>query len=517
MLKAYITVSDRDSFMRQAQEDDEQERERVMELDKRLERLDKLREGKEIKVRVYVIQGHNLLPKGFGRKASPYVVLSMKGRTDLVGAEGRIHHLDDAVNMLSDTLSPEFYKPFELDATIPDVSTLQIEIRDGSSLLGTEVGRTLIDLEDRWIHPNWEAHARSRDIPKEFRTLWNPSTPGVPQGKLELWLEMYEAEAAADIPFVPIEAPKPEEWELRLVVWQARKVPLVDGGKVRPVRPPHLRWSPLTAAADPAECRHLCQLRDDHRGGRERGEPLPFLRQVRHGRAQRVEGRIGHVQLPDAVPGHDSLPPAAPQSPGVGPRPLLCRHFHRRGQRQHVELLHPGAGRRERVWLGRGVGLAQRGAGSRFQWLTIASPAQALDNGERADRGRTWIKMTHPKHPTEPRVRASRAQPRTRPAVTDHARAFGAGRGGTPDDPGDAQARRQATRWCCARGAERGPLPAGRGAAAALRFRWWRRSWQALLLPLCLHRHRRSGGVAGYGLGGRREVFGLSQHPILLA
>ena len=61
-------------------------------------------------------------------------------------------------------------------------------------------------------------------FPGESRVLTNPTTR-IPQGTLECWIEMYEPSIAVDIPVVPIAPPKVTDWEMRVVIWETRKVP----------------------------------------------------------------------------------------------------------------------------------------------------------------------------------------------------------------------------------------------------------------------------------------------------
>ena len=65
--------------------------------------------------------------------------------------------------------------------------------------------------------------------PAERRYLWNPSS-NVPQGKLELWLEVLSPpQALASKPKI-LHAPRPLACELRVVVWSVR-------GEAGPIKP----------------------------------------------------------------------------------------------------------------------------------------------------------------------------------------------------------------------------------------------------------------------------------------
>lgn len=51
--------------------------------------------------------------------------------------------------------------------------------------------------------------------PKEYRTLWNPSSTN-PQGQLQLWMDILSPEEAAQTPMIDISAPQPIDYELRV-------------------------------------------------------------------------------------------------------------------------------------------------------------------------------------------------------------------------------------------------------------------------------------------------------------
>ena len=48
------------------------------------------------------------------------------------------------------------------------------------------------------------------------------------QGKLELWIDMFQFGELPPKPAVDISPPVPEEYEIRVIVWNTEDVPLVD-------------------------------------------------------------------------------------------------------------------------------------------------------------------------------------------------------------------------------------------------------------------------------------------------
>ena len=122
------------------------------------------------------------------------------------------------------SLSPNFFwvGVFK-DCTIPGPSQLTLELNDGKVSSGQVgytrvVGRTVIDLEDRWFCQNW------RDVkfkPREVRDLVNEEElAGVSQGKLSVFIDMVEQNKAEENPIEDIQVlGKTLSMELRIIIW----------------------------------------------------------------------------------------------------------------------------------------------------------------------------------------------------------------------------------------------------------------------------------------------------------
>ena len=183
------------------------------------------------KCRIYILKGFNLAPIGGGNSANPYIVVQMQDKGNVeellaTGFDGHFYFSDDS-NVRPNTINPEFNYWHELDGMFPCISSLEISVYDRGYVTDTLIGMTTIDLEDRWFDKEWRRLRDVQQVPRENRVLLNNDSM-VPQGKLEMWLEMYEPKVAVDVPIVPIESPQVTEWELRLVVWETRKVPKID-------------------------------------------------------------------------------------------------------------------------------------------------------------------------------------------------------------------------------------------------------------------------------------------------
>ncbi|XP_062379458.1 otoferlin-like [Sardina pilchardus] len=62
----------------------------------------------------------------------------------------------------------------------------------------------------------------------ETRPLLNPDKPGIEQGRIEMWVDMYPKDMAAPGPALDISPRKPKKFELRVIIWNTDEVVLED-------------------------------------------------------------------------------------------------------------------------------------------------------------------------------------------------------------------------------------------------------------------------------------------------
>ncbi|KAM9316351.1 LOW QUALITY PROTEIN: otoferlin [Gastrophryne carolinensis] len=79
---------------------------------------------------------------------------------------------------------------------------------------------------------HWEEMPRigCRLVPEhvETRPLLNPDKPGIEQGRIEMWVDMFPMDMPAPGPAIDISPRKPKRYELRVIIWNTDEVILED-------------------------------------------------------------------------------------------------------------------------------------------------------------------------------------------------------------------------------------------------------------------------------------------------
>jgi hypothetical protein len=225
--------------------------------------------------------------------ANPYVVVKIGGGTGQ--GKKKCKEIRDREKAFVGELNPEFLQCYELDVELPHDSKLEIAIYDKQKFAYQDqlIGSTVIDLEnrrnsdllninkmacqvendnikrqlkkatslrnknpqksskDRELYAKQTAqmamlearkaqatHAASKFrgldqimVPIEFRELMHPGKQQC-QGILECWTEIITEEDSRKIPISKMKQQQAQVYEIRVVIWETRNVPLVDGEKV---------------------------------------------------------------------------------------------------------------------------------------------------------------------------------------------------------------------------------------------------------------------------------------------
>jgi len=167
---------------------------------------------KKLMVRLYLLKAYNLPPMDLNGSCDSYPVVSMGSDT-----------FEDKDAMVEQHLNPNYWSSYEFQATLPGNGECKIQIWDHDKLgMDDLVGETFIDIENRWFNQEWRAHDLK---PAERRTLKLPGS-SMSQGKIQLWVDILTPQEAKQNPMIDIKPPAPEEFEVRLVIWETKDVPM---------------------------------------------------------------------------------------------------------------------------------------------------------------------------------------------------------------------------------------------------------------------------------------------------
>eukprot|EP00300_Choanocystis_sp_HF-7_P003966 c13020_g1_i1.p1 GENE.c13020_g1_i1~~c13020_g1_i1.p1 ORF type:complete len:1691 (-),score=420.75 c13020_g1_i1:43-4602(-) len=168
-------------------------------------------------VRVYVLRAFSLMPKDRGGTCDPYVHLKIGSKAKpIADRQGRKEKVRGDCY---------FYVSYEMAAMLPG-PPLKLSIFDWNRIGEDElIGTTTIDLTNRWFNEQWRQCMPNKPI--ERRNLHHPSA-GTPQGKVEMWLDIFPQDEAKKIPALVITPPPPQTFQLRVIIWHTRNVKSMD-------------------------------------------------------------------------------------------------------------------------------------------------------------------------------------------------------------------------------------------------------------------------------------------------
>ena len=129
-------------------------------------------------MRLYLLEGFDFSSRDIGSFSDPYIVVKCGNMK-----------FDKRDNYFVDEPNPKFYDVFEFNCKFPGSYPLEIEAYDFDDLFGDDlIGKTVIDLDDRYFCPDWKA---IKDKPIEYRELAHPSTT-LPQGTIMCWVDIFQ-------------------------------------------------------------------------------------------------------------------------------------------------------------------------------------------------------------------------------------------------------------------------------------------------------------------------------------
>ena len=169
----------------------------------------------EIVVRLYILELNQLARRDAFSDSDPYIKIYLNDK----------EVINERKNYQEDKKDCKWYKYYDIAAEIPGSSTLKIEVMDWDEILSDDlIGYTIIDLEDRYYSDTWQ---EMKYKPIETRPLLHPDIEGS-QGKVIMWLEMFDANVAStEIPW-KIDPQPICELQVRFVVWETEDMEMMD-------------------------------------------------------------------------------------------------------------------------------------------------------------------------------------------------------------------------------------------------------------------------------------------------
>jgi len=167
------------------------------------------------RVRSYVIRGLNVsgAASGFG---NPYLFFVYGNNAVKLPGHRQMN-----------TVEPRFFRTDERDVKMPEQSSFEVGLYDFSgSSEDAMIGSSRVDLEDRWFSPTYQEMIKNSRVPIEYRAMRSPNAGALSKGSLEMWIDLIDAAAAAEVPLSPLRPPPPVEVEIRVVIWSCKDLSL---------------------------------------------------------------------------------------------------------------------------------------------------------------------------------------------------------------------------------------------------------------------------------------------------
>ena len=267
---------------------------RFLYLNKEEQKLNKANDLKlpltSLKVRVYIYRCSNLTAQdnfigfidymaGYNSYSQANAYLQIRVGSDDNSREKGSKFVETKDSYVANSLSPDFYQMYELEADLPKDWKLTINVLSYTKGSGSDslIGSTVIDLEDRYLgeyrtlnlikmksyeselihklkeleNPELETqdntsiellnkkltilnvqidNLKEKKIPVEYRPLYKPGVKTA-QGIIEMFVEILPQFRAKITPPAKIERPPPQEYEMRLIIWETRNLPYENGKK----------------------------------------------------------------------------------------------------------------------------------------------------------------------------------------------------------------------------------------------------------------------------------------------
>jgi len=166
-----------------------------------------------IRLRAYIVRGLNVSGVNRPGFANPYLYFRFGNSSQALEGHKQMN-----------TIEPMFFRTEESDLAFPEEALFEVGLYDwlnGSS--DPMIGRTTIDLEDRWYSAKFQECLKQSKVPIEYRPMISDSQH-ISKGSLEMWVEVLDSQLAPDVPVSTLYQPPPVEVEIRVVLWGVREL-----------------------------------------------------------------------------------------------------------------------------------------------------------------------------------------------------------------------------------------------------------------------------------------------------
>ncbi|ORM41731.1 Myoferlin [Babesia sp. Xinjiang] len=210
----------------EANEDIRVRREAAKKMTERRQKLVELyTKAKELVVRLYVLQA-----KGLYTSSGHSNIMTYLWVRNIDGEQKR--SLSYPQNIRDTSIHGQGVKPvyntcFNLGCALPENAILKISVVEQGTIQDEVIGTTFVDCEDRFLNQKMYQLMQEDIVPIELRTLKNEDST-VSHGTLRCWIEMMDLATAQTKPIRTIGGMEQSDYELRVVIWDVRGVPL-DG------------------------------------------------------------------------------------------------------------------------------------------------------------------------------------------------------------------------------------------------------------------------------------------------
>ncbi|OEH79689.1 c2 domain-containing protein [Cyclospora cayetanensis] len=192
--------------------------------------VQKYESTRDLVVRAYVLAARGLVPPSGAADIQTYVwIYNSSSSETLCG--GLTHNLKDSGHVKKQGFKPEFNRCYSLACSLPEHAVVQVAIMNQGRVLDECVGRTFIDMEDRFFNSKVAAMVEQEVTPIELRTLKNEGST-VSHGTLRGFFEIMTEDYAQEHPPFTLASAEADDFQLRLVIWRVKAVPMDDNSSI---------------------------------------------------------------------------------------------------------------------------------------------------------------------------------------------------------------------------------------------------------------------------------------------